>query len=349
MGGGAASFSAGAERAPGRRAFLRGAAAGAWTLAAGLLGGCDVREFAYRHGAKRRLSIATAGTGGVYYVYGGAIARVVSRHLPNVEATAEVTGGGVDNLYFLARGVADLAIAAADMLDDAVHRRGAFARAPRTPARALATLYGNHIHLATFADRGIATLADLRGRRVSTGPPGAASEIVALRILRAAGLDPDRDLRRERISFAASAEALKDGKIDAFFAAAGVPNPAVLDVASARGRRLRLVPTAEALPALRRDHGHAVYHRFVIAAGAYPGLDADVPVIGIHNVLVADERLDAVVAHDITRALFVHRAELEAVHRAARELTHASAVANSPVPFHDGAVRYYRSVGAWPG
>lgn len=330
-----------------RRDFLRAVAAPA-VLGTAALAACDVREFAYRHGAKRRLSLAAGNTGGVYYVYGGAIARVVGAHLPRVEMTAEVTGGSVDNLNFLARGTADLGLSLADSLADAVHRRGAFARAPTTPARSLATLYAQPVHLATLAGSGITRVADLRGRRVSVGSAGGGTEVVAARILRAAGLDPERDVRRERLGFAASADAIKDGKLDAMFVSAGVPNAAVLDLAHVRGRAMHLVPTAELLPALRRAYGDAAYRAVRIPRTAYPGLGDDVDAVGHDTLLVADGRLDEEMAYAITRLLFERRAELAAVHPIARELAPRSATMGSPAPYHPGAIRYFREVGAWP-
>ena len=332
-----------------RRAFCRAAARVAAAAALAPLAACDVRDFAYRHGATRRLSIAAGNTGGVYYVYGGAIARAVSAHLPRVEMTAEVTGGSVDNLHFLARGTADLGFALADTVADALHRRGPFARSPVIPVRAIATLYAQPVHLVTFADTGIAALADLRGRRVSVGAPGGGSELVAVRILQAAGLDPDRDLRRERLGFAGSAEAMKDGKVDAAFISAGAPNSAVLDLANVRGRELRLVSTMEVLPALQRAYGDGAYRAVRIPAGTYPGQAADADGVGHDTLLVADARLDAGMAYALTRLLFDHQAELVAVHPIAAELSAGTATAGSPAPYHPGAVRYYQEIGAWRG
>ncbi len=329
-----------------RRAFLRAGAA-APTAFLGALSACDVRDFALRHGGKRRLSIGTAGTGAVMYVYGGAIAKVISTYVPNVEATAELTAGSVDNLRLMMRGAVDLAATQSDALVDALQRRGPFAGGPAAPARTLATLFRVVMHLVTFADVGIERLADLRGRRVSTGPPGAGSENMALRVLAAGGVDPDRDLRRERLSFAASAEALKDGKLDACFIAGGLPNPAVMDLARTHGRRLRLVPLDEVLPTLQRQFGPNVYFPYDVPRGAYPGIDATVPTAGANQLLVADERLDEALVHDITQVIFDHHAELVAVHPAARELTLQSAVTGSPAPYHEGAIRYFREVGAW--
>jgi uncharacterized protein len=326
-----------------RRDLLRAVAS---TPAVSLLTACDVREFAYRHGGKHRLSIATGNTGSVVYVYGGAIAKVISAHLPRVEATAELTSGSVDNLKLLARGAVDLAAVTGDSLDDALRRRGAFASGPAAPARTLATLYGAPLHLATFDDTGISRLRDLRGRHVSTGAPGAGTETITLRALAAGGLDPDRDIRRARLGFSASAEALKDGKLDACFIGGGLPQPSVRDLASTQGRRLRLVPLDDVLPSLQRRFGASVYPRFVIPGGSYPGNDADVVVPGFHVLLVCDERMDEALAHDITRLLFDRKADLVAVHRAADELTPRSASAPSPAPLHPGAERYYREVGA---
>ncbi len=295
----------------------------------------------------RRLSIATGGTGGVYYPYGGAIARVISTHVPGVDATAEVTAGTIDNLKLLGDGRADLGFALAASLAEAVNGTGPFADRGPMPLRALAVLYANYTHLATFADSGIARLADLKGRVVSTGAPGSGTELIALRLLEAAGIDPARDLRRQSLGVAQSADALKDGKIHAFFWSGGLPTAAVLDLATTSSRPLRLLPTDEVLPALRARYGAGVYHRLVIPRGAYPRLDADVPVVGVFNVLVAHERLDAELAYQIVKALFEWKAELEAVHPEARALTLDTAVSGSPAPFHPGAVRYYRERGAW--
>ena len=329
----------------GRRIFLRAAA-----LAGGLAGvaGCDVREFAYRHGAKRRLSLATAGTGGVYYMIGGGIAKVVSAHVPNAEATAELTAGAVDNLKLLARGAVDLALVTGDVLADAHAGRETFAAVGRVPAVALATLYPGYTYAVTLADRGIASLRDLRGRIVSTNAPGNAVETVADRVLRSAGLDPDRDVRRARLSVAESVTALEDGKIDAFFALSGIPNPAVRGLASSvPAGALRLLPSGDVLPALQRRYGATVYRPAVIPRGSYAGQTMDVPVVGVDNLLVADRTLSDELAYEIVRVLFTRHAELVATHPEARHIRAESAVAGSPVPFHPGAVRYYKEIGAW--
>ena len=327
----------------GRREFLAHLAAPALAAA------CDVRAYARAHGAKLRLSVATGPVGGVYYIYGGAIAKIVSAHVPNVEATAEVTGASGDNLRFLRDSRVDLALVTGDALADARAGRGRFASFGKVPAVTIATLYAQPLHIATFERTGIRSLADLRGRVVATGSPGSGTEEMVFRILRSLGLDPDRDVARQGLGVGAAAEALKDGKIDALCWSSGFPAGAILDLANTQGERLRLIPSAGALPALQRDHGAALYFELVIPRSAYPGLAADVPTVGVATVLVADERMEAGLAYEVTRTLFDHRDELIAVHEIGRELTPASAVARSPVPYHAGAIRFYRERGAWPG
>lgn len=310
---------------------------------------CDPREFARRHGARLRLSVATGPTGGVYYVYGGGVAKVISAHVPNVEATAEVTSASVDNLKLLRDGKVDLAFTLATTVADAAAGRGVFATFGRVPAAALAVLYTQYTHLVTLERTGIARLGDVRGRVVALGGPGSGSEDIALRIIRASGLDPARDIRAQGLGINAAVDALKDGKIDALFWSSGLPAGALLDLASTPGRAMSLVPNAEVLDALQREHGAGLYHRADIPAGAYPGLDHPVATVGTTTLLVVDRGMPEQLAYDITRALFDHRSDLVAIHPEAENLTMQSAAAGAPISYHPGAERAYREAGAWPG
>jgi uncharacterized protein len=219
--------------------------------------------------------------------------------------------------------------------------RGAFEGAP-VPATTLAVLYSNYTHLVTLARSGIASVADLRGRTVSTGSPGSGTEVIAFRLLGAAGLDPARDLRRQALGASESADALKDGKVDAFFWSGGLPTGAIQDLAHTSGVTIRLIPTASLLPALQRDHG-GLYFPLEIPAGAYPRVGAAVPVVGVANVLVVHRDMDEALAFDITRLLFEHQEELAGIHPEARKLARETAQQGSPAPLHPGAARYYSS------
>jgi TRAP transporter TAXI family solute receptor len=297
--------------------------------------------------AKQRLSIATGGTGGVFYPYGGGIAKIISENIPNVEATAEVTAASVDNLKFLKQGTSDLAFTMADTAQDAAQGADAFADFGRVPARTLAMLYSSYVHLVTVAGSGIERVADLRGRTVSIGSPGSGTAILAGRILAAAGINPQRDLRTQSLGVAQSADALKDGKIDAFFWNGGLPTAAVVELVNSPGISPTFIPTEDMLPRLQQSHGELLYYRAVIPKATY-STPADVPVVAVANLLVVSETMPEPLAYDITRLLFEKQDELAAIHPQARELSLSTALTGSPVPFHPGAIRYYRERGVWP-
>ena len=292
-----------------------------------------------------RLSIATGGTGGVYYVYGGALARVISESVPGVEATAEVTSASIDNLKFLRDAKADIAFTLADTLKDASEGHGAFEGRP-VDLRALAVLYTNVTHVVTRKDSGIRQLADLKGRVVSMGSAGSGTETIADRTITAAGLDPAVDIRRENLSAQASADALKDGKIDAFFWSGGLPTAAVLDLAIATP--ITLLDSANVLPALQARYGEALYRPMSIPGSTYASVGTEVRTFGVSNVLVVPAGFDEQRAYLIVKAMFDKKASLAAAHAEARNLSLQTAVAGSPVSFHPGALRFYAEQGAIP-
>ena len=292
--------------------------------------------------AQDRLSIATGGTGGVYYPYGGALANVLSDAIEGIEVTAEVTAASVDNMLLIETQDADLAFVLADTAADAAAGRPPFEQA--IPAQALATLYNNYTHLVTTEGSGIETLADLAGKRVSTGSAGSGTEVIANRLLEAAGLNPDQDIQREQLGASESADAMRDGQIDAFFWSGGLPTAAVTDLAASPNVDFKLLPNGEFTDELQAAYG-AFYGTATVPAGTYPGQDEDVEVVVVPNVLVVNEAMDEQLAYDITKAMFEHQDDLAAAHPAAAELTIESAVLNSPLPLHPGAARYYEEQG----
>jgi TRAP transporter TAXI family solute receptor len=327
---------------PTRRNFLGSLPAAACAL----LAACDPREYARRHGATMRLSIAAGNVGGIYYPYGGAIAAVITKYVDNVAATAEVTGGSIDNMHFIRQGTADLGLSTADMLSEAFAGTGQFASTGRVPVCALAVLYTNYIHVVTL-DPGIRELGDLRGKVISVGAAGSSTEIGALRILRAAGIDPDRDVTRQGLGVGPSADALRDGKIHAMVWSGGLPTGPILEVATMARGKMRILPTASVVPELQRAHGASTYFGGTIPRGTYPGLDEDIAVVAMANVLAVDARMNDDLVYEITSALFGHTDELAAVHSEARSFSPATAVKGSPIEFHPGAIRFYAERGVW--
>jgi TRAP transporter TAXI family solute receptor len=284
----------------------------------------------------------------VFYPYGGGIAKLISEHIDGVEATAEVTAASVDNLKFLKQGTSDLAFTMGDTARDALLARDAFADFGAVPARTLAVLYSSYVHLVTTEGSGIRRVGDLRGRTVSIGSPGSGTAVLATRILEVSGLDARRDIRAQALGAAQSVDALKDGKIDAFFWNGGLPTAAVLDLVNTPGMRAHFVPTDDLLPALQQKHGASLYYRERIPKGMYD-VAADVPVVAVANLLVVSEQMPEPLAYDITRLLFERQTELAAIHPQARDLSLDRALTGSPIPFHPGAIRYYRERQVWKG
>jgi TRAP transporter TAXI family solute receptor len=297
-------------------------------------------------GGKRRLSIATGGTGGVFYPYGGGIAKVITENLPNVEATAEVTAASIDNLKFVKQGTSDLAFTMSDAAQDAVLARDEFKEFGAIPLRTLAVLYSSYTHLVTLADSGITDLTQLKGRTVSMGAAGSGTATLGYRILEAAGLDTTRDIRTQSLGVAQSVDALKDGKIDAFFWNGGLPTASVLDLVNTPRIRARFLATDSTLPQLEKSYGPSLYYRAIIPKGTYRQ-DADIPGVGVAVLLVVSEAMPEDLAHDITRVLFEKQPELAIIHPQAQVLSIKTATTGSPIPFHPGAIRYYRDQQAW--
>jgi TRAP transporter TAXI family solute receptor len=146
-----------------------------------------------------QLSIATGGTGGVYYPLGGGLANVIGDNVEGYTATISETNASVDNMLLIADGGADVAFSLGDTASDAVNGTGTDFEGSPVEACALARIYDNYTQLVTTTDSGIASVEDLAGARVSLGSPGSGTEIIALRILEAAGIDPDADIERQQL------------------------------------------------------------------------------------------------------------------------------------------------------
>jgi len=296
-------------------------------------------------GDVRFLSIATGGTGGVYYPYGGALAGIYTEKIPGLQVTAEVTGASVDNLKLMQQGRADLAFTLADTLAEAVAGTGPFAGTGPVDVKSMAVLYTNVTHLIARQGSGILRVANLRGKVVATGAPGSGTELIADRLLRAAGLDPHADITRHALGASEGAGALKDGKVDALFWSGGLPTPAIQDLAATPGLSLAFIPQTDLLPTLWATYGRSLYREVVLPASTYRGQSTDIAVVGVANVLVVSGRLEADLVERLTRTMFDSRSRLEAAHPEARHLAVPAGPDSAPAPFHEGARRVFESRG----
>jgi uncharacterized protein len=292
---------------------------------------------------KVRLSISTGGTGGVYYPLGGGLAAMLSKYVPGVEATAEVTAGSIANLQLIDAGKSEIGFTMADAAWDAVNGLDKFS-GKKIPLRTLVVFYPNRMHVATVEGSGVNKFSDLKGKRVSTGAPVSGTEVMALRLIEAMGLDP-KDMTRERLSVAESVSALKDGKIDALFWVGGVPTAAISDLASTPGKTLKLINHGEGAENMRKKYG-PIYVKNQILANAYPGETHTTTNVDVWNLLVVPANADEKLVYEITKTMFEKKEELVRVHKDASFLDLANQSSGaSPIPFHPGAARYFKEKG----
>lgn len=293
-----------------------------------------------------QMSIATGTTGGVYYPLGGALANYLSRGIPGMSATAEVTGGSVANFQLLGAGRAGMVFGQVDAAVDGLAGAGPFRGRP-VPARAIAVLYTNRMQIVTTAATGIKSVADLKGKRVSTGAPGSATELFAFRVIAAAGLDREKDFRaRERLSPAESTNAIRDGKLDAYFFVSGVPTSAITDLAATPGTQIHLVDHADLHQRIVAENG-PVYFPEVIPAGTYPGQTADNRQLSVANILAVHENMPAELVTQILQITWGNREDWAKVHAEARNFTLAGQKTSAAgIPWHPAAEAFWKSAGA---
>ncbi len=287
----------------------------------------------------QNIAIGTGGTGGVYYPMGGGIAAALSKHVPGMQATAEVTGGSVSNLQLIATGKPYIGFTMVDAAKDAANGEGKFKE--KVPLRTLLILYPNRMHIVSTTATGIKSLKDLEGKRVSVGSIGSATEVMSSRVLEAAGVN----VQRERLSVAESVNAIKDRKIDAFTWVGGLPTAAVNDLANTPGTTIQMIDHAEVVPAMNKKYGN-LYYADAISKDVYEGMAADNKIASIANILVASADMSDETAYKIVKTILEKREDLKSVHSEAANIKPENQKqAASPVAFHPGALKYFKEKG----
>jgi uncharacterized protein len=286
------------------------------------------------------LTFATGGTGGVYYPYGGGIANLLSSELDGTVVTVQETNASVDNMQLLASGQAQLAFGLGDVVSDAAKGENTFSEP--LPICSLGNMYNNFTHVFTTADTGITSIEDVRGKRVSVGAVGSASEVTADRILEAAGIDPQADIERAQLGVAETVAAIQDGTVDVGFWSGGLPTGAIVDLASTDD--LVLIPTADYVDEMAGKYGD-YYFADEIPANTYEGQTEASPQVVSPNILVVRNDMDEQLQQDITRTIFENKEQLLTVHPAAEELDPATAGDVTFIETCPGAKAYFDSVG----
>lgn len=291
---------------------------------------------------KTNLILATGGTSGTYYPFGGAMAQIFNSKIENMNVTAQSTGASVENLKLIGKKEAELAIVQNDMTDYAYNGTESFKDGKIENVRAIATLYPEVIQIVASADSGIANLADVKGKKFSVGAPGSGVEANARQILDVMGMTYN-DFSANYLSFSESADSLKDKHIDGFLFMSGIPNAAIQDTATTSNLTFVSIPDNVIKDLITK---YPFFTEFVIPAGTYKGQNADVKTVAAKATLVVGSEVSEDVVYKLTKALFENQAELATAHAKGKELKLEDAVQGISVPFHPGAEKYYKEVGA---
>jgi TRAP transporter TAXI family solute receptor len=280
-----------------------------------------------------RITIATGNTGGVYYTLGGGLAQLISDNTP-LKASAAETGASVQNIQQLVAGDYDIAFALADSAADAVNGKESFEGKPQD-IQALARIYSNYTQVVVRADSGINSVADMKGKRISTGSPKSGTEVMANRLLKAAGLS-ESDVSAQRLALRPTVDQMKAGQIDGFVWSGGLPTPELTDLTTSLGDDVKFLDATNLFDTLKKIN--PVYEKGTLPKDTY-GLPADVPTIVVPNLLLVTKDFSAGNACAITKLIFDKKDELVKVHKAASALDREIAVETDPVKLHPGAAQ----------
>ena len=301
-------------------------------------------------GERLSFSIVTGGTGGVWYPLGGAMGGVIGKNVPNTDATSEATTAAIDNLKLLAAGKAGMAFAYDYHAVWANEGKMIKELGKKQPVRVVLSFYEQPLHIVTKEATGIKSVMDLRKRRVSVGAPNSGTEEQADYVLKALGIDWNKDLTREKLGAGESVGALKDGKIDAFFWSGAVPTSSIIDLSSTPGMKMVLLPVGGETADKIMKANPAVFHKAVFAKGAYSALDKDVEAIAITAVVTAMESFPADRMYQIVSAIFANTKEISAIWKDATQLTPAKSIAQMTPEavkyLHPGAEKFFKEQGA---
>lgn len=311
------------------------------TLVLGAAGSAAYAFAPFAFAQQKFVNVLTGGQSGVYYPMGVALSQIWGKALPDAKVTVQSTKASAENLNLLQAGRGEIAFTLADALSDAWKgdKEAGFS-APLTKLRAVAGIYSNYIQIVASADSGIKTLADLKGKRISVGAPKSGTELNARAVLKAAGLAYADFGKVEYLAFGESVELMKNRQLDVTLQSAGLGVASIRDLASSVPIVIVPIP-----PEVVAKVGDAAYQPATIPANTYTGQTVDVPTIAIKNFLVSHEGVSDVAVYVMTKAMFDNLATLVASHNAAKGIKLETATSGTAVPFHPGAIKFYREAG----
>jgi TRAP transporter TAXI family solute receptor len=290
--------------------------------------------------AADNLVLATGGTAGTYYPFGGAMAKIWNSKIKGMNVTAQTSGASGENVRLINKKEVELALVQSDTLDFAFNAKEAF-KEPLKGMSTIAVLYPEIVQVVVASAGPIKSFADLKGKKVGVGAPGSGTEANFRQLAEIYGMKKE-DVNAQFLSFSESAEAYKDKHIDAFIVTAGIPNAGIMDVATQNAIRILDIPADVAAKLTQK---YPFLAAVKVPANTYKGQTADVSTVAVNAVLIAGNSLSEAMVYDLTKALFENQADLASAHAKGRELNLQYAVKGVSIPFHPGAVKYYKEKG----
>jgi hypothetical protein len=284
--------------------------------------------------------LATGGTAGTYYPYGGAMSKIWNSKIPGMNVTAQATGASVENVRLMNKDEVELALVQSDTIDFAFNAKETF-KEKLTKMAVVAVLYPELIHIVVRGELDVKSFSGLRGKKIGVGAPGSGTEANFRQLLDVHKMTKD-DVSTQFLSFAESADQFKDRRIDAFMVTGGVPTAAIMDVATQRD--IKILPIDDTMISIMTNK-YPFLAPAVIPANSYKGVTADVKTVAVNAVLIAHPKLSETVVYNMTKALFENQAELAAAHAKGKVLSLQGAVTGVSIPFHPGAAKYYKEKG----
>lgn len=323
-----------------KKGMKRLAIAGALCIAgAALLAGCGDDKGGSASGGKQFLNIATGGTAGTYYPLGGALAELLNQNIQGMNASAQSTGASVANVNMLKDGSVDIAFIQNDIAYYAAEGKEMFKDNKVESLRGLVALYPETIQFVTTQDKGIKSIADLKGKKVAVGASGSGAEANARQILNAYGITYD-DIDVQYLSFGEAASALKDGNVDAGVVVAGFPTAAIQDLAANKSAQIVNIDP-QVVEKLKAEYPY--YTAMTIPAGTYPGQDADVSTVAVKCVIVTTDKMSDDLGGQVVKAIYEHLDRMKAAHAVGKYITKDTALEGMSIKMNAGAEKYLKA------
>jgi uncharacterized protein len=295
------------------------------------------------------ITIGGGDLSGVYFPAGLAIAKMLNhkRHEYGIRATVEATAGATFNLNAIIAGYLEFGLTQSDKQYQAVNGLAEWTeKGPQSELRAVFSLHHETVTLVAAVDAGLRIIADLKGKRVSTGNPGSSQHRIVIDALKAFGLEPSRDISLLNVMASEAPALLQDNRIDAYFFTVGHPSETIRKARSGE-RQVRIIPISG--PAIDQLVAKNIpYVRATIPVKQlYPDAvdQADVATFGVIATLCTSSRVSADVVYAVTKEIFENLELFRRQHPAFNQLTKAGMLEGLSAPLHPGALRYFQETG----